>query len=115
MIQAPDETFGSMIWTAKSQLQINDGFYVHESANLAQTIVYLAQRTKIMTELHEVRATFSIMSLADISALLALDSRSLRRPKEDRHPTRLATPSAAPAFNSTFDYLSHDLLFLRIT
>lgn len=51
----PDERFGKQIWTCKSQLQVNDGFYVHESANIADTISYLKKRTQVMAELYEVR------------------------------------------------------------
>ncbi|GAA5834650.1 hypothetical protein JCM11251_003623 [Rhodosporidiobolus azoricus] len=47
------EKFGKQIWTCKSQLQVNDGFYVHESANIADTINYLKKRTQVMQELYE--------------------------------------------------------------
>ncbi|GAA5880976.1 hypothetical protein JCM3774_001493 [Rhodotorula dairenensis] len=47
------ERFGKQIWTSKSQLQVNDGFYVHESANIAETISYLRKRTQIMREIYE--------------------------------------------------------------
>ncbi|GAA5855271.1 hypothetical protein JCM8547_009011 [Rhodosporidiobolus lusitaniae] len=47
------ERFGKQIWTCKSQLQVNDGFYVHESANIADTINYLKKRTQVMQELYE--------------------------------------------------------------
>ncbi|GAA5940091.1 Mus81p [Sporobolomyces koalae] len=47
------ERFGKAIWTCKSQLQVNDGFYVHESANIDDTINYLRQRTQVMAELYE--------------------------------------------------------------
>jgi crossover junction endonuclease MUS81 len=50
-----DAEYGKAIWTCKSQLQINDGFYVHESSNIADTIKYLRQRTLVMIELYEVR------------------------------------------------------------
>lgn len=49
-----DAQFGAQIWTAKSQLQVNDGFYVHESSNIADTVNYLSQRTKVMMEMYEV-------------------------------------------------------------
>ncbi|CEQ40326.1 SPOSA6832_01952, partial [Sporobolomyces salmonicolor] len=48
-----DEKFGKQIWTCKSQLQVNDGFYVHESANINDTINYLKKRTQVMAELYE--------------------------------------------------------------
>ncbi|GAA5905022.1 hypothetical protein JCM6882_002420 [Rhodosporidiobolus microsporus] len=47
------EKFGKQIWTCKSQLQVNDGFYVHESANIADTINYLKKRTQVMQEIYE--------------------------------------------------------------
>ncbi|GAA5964575.1 hypothetical protein JCM3765_005241 [Sporobolomyces pararoseus] len=46
-------SFGKAIWTCKSQLQVNDGFFVHESANLEDTINYLKKRTQIMCEIYE--------------------------------------------------------------
>ncbi|GAA6021628.1 hypothetical protein JCM11491_001244 [Sporobolomyces phaffii] len=49
----PNTTFGKAVWTCKSQLQVNDGFYVHESANIEDTINYLEKRTQIMAELYE--------------------------------------------------------------
>lgn len=51
---ATDEQSGKAIWTCKSQLQVNDGFYVHESKNLTDTIAFLKLRTQIMKELWEV-------------------------------------------------------------
>ncbi|KAK4703124.1 crossover junction endonuclease MUS81, partial [Phenoliferia sp. Uapishka_3] len=48
-----DKEWGAQIWTAKSQLQINDGFYVHISANVLDTIGYLKLRTQVMIELYE--------------------------------------------------------------
>ncbi|GAA6061815.1 hypothetical protein JCM10212_001121 [Sporobolomyces blumeae] len=47
------ERFGKQIWTCKSQLQVNDGFFVHESANIAETINYLKKRTQVMAEIYE--------------------------------------------------------------
>ncbi|GAA6008525.1 Mus81p [Rhodotorula paludigena] len=52
-VAAQYEKFGKQIWTCKSQLQVNDGFYVHESANIADTLNYLKKRTQIMAELYE--------------------------------------------------------------
>ena len=54
-VSVADKEWGAQIWTAKSQLQINDGFYVHISANIEETIGYLKLRTQVMKELHEVR------------------------------------------------------------
>ncbi|GAA6043817.1 hypothetical protein JCM8097_002064 [Rhodosporidiobolus ruineniae] len=47
------EKFGKQIWTCKSQLQVNDGFFVHESVNFSDTINYLRQRTRVMQEIYE--------------------------------------------------------------
>ncbi|GAA5924700.1 hypothetical protein JCM1841_006389 [Sporobolomyces salmonicolor] len=52
-VAAQYEKFGKQIWTCKSQLQVNDGFYVHESANINDTINYLKKRTQVMAELYE--------------------------------------------------------------
>ncbi|KDE02997.1 hypothetical protein MVLG_06497 [Microbotryum lychnidis-dioicae p1A1 Lamole] len=45
--------FGKAIWTCKSQLQINDGFYVHESGSFKDTITYLKMQTQIVREQYE--------------------------------------------------------------
>ncbi|BGP31606.1 Crossover junction endonuclease mus81 [Rhodotorula toruloides] len=47
------EKFDKQIWTCKSQLQVNDGFLVHESANMADTINWLKKRTQVMSEMYE--------------------------------------------------------------
>ncbi|GAA5982197.1 hypothetical protein JCM10908_004779 [Rhodotorula pacifica] len=52
-VAAQYEKFGKQIWASKSQLQVNDGFYVHESANIADTISYLRKRTQVMSEIYE--------------------------------------------------------------
>ncbi|GAA5876587.1 hypothetical protein JCM1840_000818 [Sporobolomyces johnsonii] len=52
-VAAQYERFGKQLWTCKSQLQVNDGFYVHESANINDTINYLKKRTQVMAELYE--------------------------------------------------------------
>ncbi|GAA5904414.1 Mus81p [Sporobolomyces salmoneus] len=39
--------------TCKSELQVIDGFFVHESANLDDTMNYLKKRTQIMAEIYE--------------------------------------------------------------
>ncbi|GEM07659.1 endonuclease [Rhodotorula toruloides] len=52
-VAAQYEKFGKQIWTCKSQLQVNDGFLVHESANMADTINWLKKRTQIMSEMYE--------------------------------------------------------------
>ncbi|GAA6051800.1 hypothetical protein JCM3770_004979 [Rhodotorula araucariae] len=72
------EKFGKQIWTCKSQLQVNDGFYVHESANVADTISYLKKRTQVMAELYEGEDLYIIPdALIDRSTYLALQ-QSLR-------------------------------------
>ncbi|BGO91146.1 hypothetical protein NBRC10512_005760 [Rhodotorula toruloides] len=52
-VAAQYEKFGKQIWTCKSQLQVNDGFLVHESANMADTINWLKKRTQVMSEMYE--------------------------------------------------------------
>lgn len=41
--------------TCKAELQVNDGFFVHESANNDETLNCLTKRTRIMAEMYEVR------------------------------------------------------------
>ncbi|KAM0787646.1 hypothetical protein ACM66B_003710 [Microbotryomycetes sp. NB124-2] len=45
--------WGKQIWTSKSQLQVNDGFFVYESKSFHDTIKWLKMRTRIMKEIHE--------------------------------------------------------------
>lgn len=49
---------GKAIWTIKSQLQVNDGFFVHESNDYKDTLSYLKMRTDIMIDMYEVRRFF---------------------------------------------------------
>lgn len=49
-----DSQFGKAIWTCKSQLQVNDGFSVHESVSFKDTISFLRMRTDIFKERYEV-------------------------------------------------------------
>lgn len=60
------DQWGKQIWTAKSQLQVNDGFYCRETSSLRDTVEYLIMRTKIMKDIFEVlgfRPSFAIPSL----------------------------------------------------
>ncbi|KAL8280622.1 hypothetical protein RQP46_006945 [Phenoliferia psychrophenolica] len=52
--------WGPQIWTAKSQLQINDGFYVHITNNVQETIDFLRLRTQVMTELYESSVLYAL-------------------------------------------------------
>ncbi|ORY88022.1 hypothetical protein BCR35DRAFT_324374 [Leucosporidium creatinivorum] len=51
--EAQYSQFGKAIWTCKSQLQVNDGFSVHESVNFKDTISFLRMRTDIFKERYE--------------------------------------------------------------
>ena len=53
-VSRADLQFGKAIWTCKSQLQVNDGFLVHESANFKDTITFLRMRTQIMIDIYQV-------------------------------------------------------------
>ncbi|GAA5993016.1 hypothetical protein JCM11641_007925 [Rhodosporidiobolus odoratus] len=78
------EKFGKQIWTCKSQLQVNDGFFVHESANIADTINWLKNRTKVMAEEYEGSPLHIIPdSLVDRQTYLSLQSHLRTSPLTD--------------------------------
>ncbi|BGP39551.1 Crossover junction endonuclease mus81 [Rhodotorula kratochvilovae] len=86
------EKFGKQIWTCKSQLQVNDGFYVHESANLADTISYLKKRTQVMAELYEGNDLHVIPdALIDRTTYLYLQQSLRARPSTPAHHTTYAS------------------------
>lgn len=48
------DQWGKQIWTAKSQLQVDDGFYCREAKSVRESVAYLKMRTTIMKDLYEV-------------------------------------------------------------
>ena len=58
--EAQYSQFGQQIWTAKTRIQVNDGFFVYESKNIDSTINYLKNRTTVMKELYEVSPCSSL-------------------------------------------------------
>ncbi|KAK4056824.1 Crossover junction endonuclease mus81 [Microbotryomycetes sp. JL221] len=80
--------FGKQIWTCKSQLQINDGFYVHESKSLKDTIAWLKLRTQIMTELYANMTLYVLPNdIVDRSTYLALQAHLHRTQPNTRYLT----------------------------
>ncbi|GAA5941798.1 hypothetical protein JCM3775_000108 [Rhodotorula graminis] len=88
-VAAQYEKFGKQIWTCKSQLQVNDGFYVHESANIGDTISYLKKRTQVMAELYEHKDLHIIPdAIINRATYLALQqSLRLASPSQPHHTT----------------------------
>lgn len=98
-----DERFGKQIWTSKSQLQVNDGFYVHESANIADTISYLRKRTQVMCEIYEVSPVVLETALFPMLTSSSLSRRSRKiftsfptTASTVRHTSRCSSTSARP-------------------
>ncbi|SCV74297.1 BQ2448_6729 [Microbotryum intermedium] len=78
------------IWTCKSQLQINDGFYVHESGSFKDTITYLKMQTQIMREQYESQD------------LLVIPDTSIDRPTYLSMQRHLQTTSPAYRYLTTY-------------
>jgi hypothetical protein len=47
--------FPQQVATARSQVQVIDGFFCHMAPNIVEVINYLARLHEIMKDLHEVR------------------------------------------------------------
>ncbi|KAK4047019.1 Crossover junction endonuclease mus81 [Microbotryomycetes sp. JL201] len=45
--------WGKQIWTAKAQLQVVDGFFLHESKSFNDSVKWLKRRTVILKKMHE--------------------------------------------------------------
>ncbi|KAJ8294477.1 Crossover junction endonuclease mus-81 [Rhodotorula toruloides] len=87
-VAAQYEKFGKQIWTCKSQLQVNDGFLVHESANMADTINWLKKRTQVMSEMYESQELHVIPdSHIDRTSYLALQQHLRQRSPATVHHT----------------------------
>lgn len=91
--------WGKQIWTAKSQLQVNDGFHLLEAASLADTIEYLRNKTLVMKEMHGGRPIHVIPDRQiDRQTYLAFQ-RHLRSTQPDR--TYLTSYDAYLALNTS--------------
>ncbi|SGY45254.1 BQ5605_C001g00268 [Microbotryum silenes-dioicae] len=92
--------FGKAIWTCKSQLQINDGFYVHESGSFKDTITYLKMQTQIVREQYE-RANKST-STHQSQDLLVIPDTSIDRPTYLSMQRHLQATSPAYRYLTTY-------------